>query len=672
MLTGVKIETPTWVDFLQVDPEYLDRNGVCSSENRFVVTKLILAWISLLADSPLNTCTSNKPLRVYQAFLDWLLSQPIRESVVFLSKLADELVSQPTLYGSGSITGTDFLPALKDTPVFFEYVRWRKTGDASILRYLLTFLTFGKRVEYKDPGLTQNALRKWEEVEDKLSTFNMPDDLARDLSSIIDIIVDDLDNDFPLMGKHGPGAVAGPERGSIAKTLSLSSTPILERAFDRNINVRHKLFDVIPTFRRVCASTINVRMARLMFVPKNVKTERSICMEPANIMYAQQAFRWAYEKAIHSGLAGRWIKLHDQSRNQKLADLGSYTGEVDTIDLAAASDSVSLELVRRIFPRRILYWLLATRSTHVLKPDGAIVAVRKFAPMGSALCFPTQSLIYLSVVLRSYIIHKHGSVPTDRDLLQKYLNELPTGDTPYDGLYPCAVYGDDIILDSKMSQSLISTLRSLCFTVNDDKSFMASQAYRESCGKHYYVGHDVTPLSFKIKHFERQHSAESLASLISLANRAGDYRYLNLQRFLIQSCLYDNLFVERGYTVVHQSDGGITRRKNPVAFSANRNFSNALYSHHPRNDHLQSRENSALQRAEVHLLTVETKKRRYTDSEEYEHYRYQQYWRAWRLRQQVSHDAVFGDSPYVEKIPHYDSFGAVLRRRWAPLQQLEA
>jgi len=80
---------------------------------------------------------------------------------------------------------------------------------------------------------------------------------------------------------------------------------------------------------------------KLDWVPKNYKTDRTICIEPDWNMYLQKAL---------GGVLRRRLKrvkqdLDDQGTNRFLAALGSITGELATLDLSMASDTVSYRLV---------------------------------------------------------------------------------------------------------------------------------------------------------------------------------------------------------------------------------------------------------------------------------------------------------------------------------------
>ena len=100
----------------------------------------------------------------------------------------------------------------------------------------------------------------------------------------------------------------------------------------------------------------------------------------------------------------------------------------------------------------------------------------KFAPMGSALCFPVESLTFWAIAV--------GSI---WNLTQ---DQLVARQSVY-------VYGDDIIIDSKYTKLVIEALESVDLVVNRSKSFLGEHPFRESCGIEAWLGHDVTPLRVK-------------------------------------------------------------------------------------------------------------------------------------------------------------------------------
>jgi hypothetical protein len=56
----------------------------------------------------------------------------------------------------------------------------------------------------------------------------------------------------------------------------------------------------------------------------------------------------------------------------------------------------------------------------------------------------------------------------------------------------CTVFGDDIVIDGELVPALEEIFRYLGFMMNPKKTF-STGSFRESCGKHYFSGCDVTP-----------------------------------------------------------------------------------------------------------------------------------------------------------------------------------
>ena len=82
-------------------------------------------------------------------------------------------------------------------------------------------------------------------------------------------------------------------------------------------------------------------------VPKNAKTDRIIAIEPDWNSF----FQLGLGAAIRSRLQRVGLLLDTaQAENRRLALIGSETGEYATIDLKAASDTVSLGLCELLLP----------------------------------------------------------------------------------------------------------------------------------------------------------------------------------------------------------------------------------------------------------------------------------------------------------------------------------
>jgi hypothetical protein len=525
-----------------------------SNENAEFVAFLFKAWLALLADSPYRTEShGGKSHRVYTRFRNQLLATPLRVTVSRYSDLADRLLASCHQYGLGSTTG-DYIPEMQKTPIYQEYLQWYKQGDPELLRYILTFLWFIKKAEFIDEELAAAALRGWLEVEDKLTSLVLPTDVTDQLATLATHLLQPVPV-LPFMGKHGPGTVAGGGRSPVAKTHKLQWNPLLDRAFflsvghsARQEREAYDIQSVIPQWE----SWIEARMRRqahgrivseLLFVPKTVKSMRSICREPATQMYFQQAVLYELVEMINNSELKKSIDFSDQQLSADLCKIGSATGLIDTIDLSAASDSVHVDLVKRVFPQHLLPRLLATRTKFVELPDGEIREVQKFAPMGSAVCFPVQSILYTLIVLRSHLEYVYGPNWFTEVVDARHLTQMIRHATAQPGVYsrtklqPIRVYGDDIMCDSRITPDVIHTLVDLGFQVNTSKSFTSSQAVRESCGMYAWCGEDIVPTIARLRHFSKTHTARSLASLVDYANRLGDVGYRHTQRCMIHEAL---------------------------------------------------------------------------------------------------------------------------------------
>lgn len=549
-----------------------------------------------------------------------MLGEELRAFVKRHSDLGHRLVAS-SMFTSTGIT-VEWIPEFRDTPVFPEYLRWYRDRDPKMLTYLYTFLVFGKKLSFVDENLNTTALRGWLEVEERLSDLVLDDEVTSVLKRIVRGLVPYMP-ETPLSPHYGPKSVA--EHGvwgNVKKSCNLFYEASIDRAFfgshifsvSNPVELGYHAEAVIPDHeawyfarnapprtawwhgRKVRRSG---QRSELLFVPKDVTKSRSICREPNVFMWAQQAVLRRLLEGMKSGrVAERFIDLADQSKNRRLAQYGSLTGEIDTIDLSSASDSVSVDLVKRIFPNDVLYWLLATRTSKVLIPTGETVSVKKFAPMGSALCFPTQCLVFTSVVIYCAIQKACGLVegeyiphdsPYLRDIgrtVRKLFRRRP-GQVAYTGDFePATVYGDDICVDRRLTPLVIPLLSSLGFSVNTGKSFRGDQAFRESCGGYYFNGGDVTPLYFRVQNHQSVGiEADVVASLVACANNAGDKRFFCVRRRLIHYLLTARL------SGVRQFHG-----RNPIAFTSDKLQASYIYCKDVRNDHLKVRSHASLKR----------------------------------------------------------------------------
>jgi hypothetical protein len=501
-----------------------------------------LAYVTLLADSPLG----QKPRRTVRAFSRTLCSD-VRALVLSYAKLSHLLVCNLTIMGGGASRG-EWLADFKDTPVFAEYYQFFHTGDIACLRYLYTFLNFGKKLKIRDAAFEEVAFRDWLAVEERLHDLILnPTDLYS-LNAILTSTLPQLQS-LTFWPTHGPGCVA-----EVGIRLTSRKHPFI--AYDRKID--HVFFsgslfswglreDQGFSTRKVLPDPaswtpdrpVKRRPSRLRFVPKNLKVARSICMEPTTMMFFQQGLCRMMIDGIDECAFARFIRLRDQTRNRDLAEYGSYTGRLDTLDLSSASDSVSVDLVRAIFPRSWLIPMLATRNSQTLTPSG-LLQIKKFAPMGSAVCFPTQCLIFASVCIYAAHLYSHGlpftaSVPMSPNDVKHAIEAFSDTVMCATKLEPLAVYGDDIVCDFRLTGYVAAILERLGFSFNQDKSFTGVQSFRESCGGFYVEGHDITPLYYRVSGSPRQLTGERVYSQVHLINECWHRGFRKTRAFLLRS-----------------------------------------------------------------------------------------------------------------------------------------
>lgn len=387
-------------------------------------------------------------------------------------------------------------------------------------------------------------------------------------------------------------------------------------------------------------------------------------------MFFQQAVLREFLRLIDSSLLSRFIDIKDQSRNRYLALVGSYTSEIDTLDLSAASDSVSLQLVKGIFPPSWLIPMLVTRSSKVILPDGTEKSILKFAPMGSALCFPTQCIIFASVCIYAACLYTYEKMPRTVSFsswltpgcIKRVIRSFAKTPSYYkDAFQPLAVYGDDICVDQKISNSVTSILSRLGFQVNLEKSFRGGQGFRESCGGYYLCGSDITPLYFRVKGVRQKLTAERVASQVHTINEAWNRGYKTLYRFLRQDLMCRDLPPR-----LRSRSGSVSI---PYILPTSTEF--GIYSSDPKNNHLGHRDNIDYQREEIRVWTISYDWRLDPLADEVQYidaYEYMRWW-AGHSSHSSSESKISGTvvDPKIGKVyGRSDRGGARLSWRWIP------
>lgn len=507
--------------------------GLYGEENALVLSVALPSYVQLLASSPFDP---DKPGKVVRRFCR-SLAERLRETIAHYSSLADRMLESISMSSEDTKTGV-FLPEMQKTPVFREYLLFFETGDPLVLKYLLSFLWFLKKLDLDFRNLESVAFRDWLSIEEEMRRLTIPDSSCVILKMTIGALLDmDHFDDTLLLPKHGSGQVSEKVDHLGEKFDHLVFSDKQRHCF------RELRFGFPHAQRTLFVKQGKPRSARLMFVPKSYKTYRSVCMEPAASMYLQQeVMRWLVE-CIHSSECGRFVDLRDQKRNQEYALHGSAHMGIDTIDLSAASDRVHTDLVRRVFPAKVLYYLLGSRTDSALLPNGERVNLVKFAPMGSAVCFPVQCVLFTAIALIGYVMQHQPCTfeelvsSPDRYLerLRLLLRDMSSNSEDIGRrLISPRVYGDDIACDVHVTDNITYLLGHFGLTVNHGKTFRGGQSVRESCGIYAYNGYDVTPFLLRLKSGSRgPKNPNFFASLVACINRSGDFGYRRLQSFLI-------------------------------------------------------------------------------------------------------------------------------------------
>jgi hypothetical protein len=281
-------------------------------------------------------------------------------------------------------------------------------------------------------------------------------------------------NLFLSLWRYGPGASRGTKSTHFVDKINDKVHTVSDASVARLYRMALSLDPYVrgsiacnsgPEFRFCDTSSIST-------VSKNEDTDRTICTEPLGNMALQLAAGMYIEGALR--YVGCDISIQ-ASLNKQLAMLGSIFGLLSTIDLSHASDMITLQLVSVLWPRGWTWLFNLLRSKKTKLPSGEVIELNMLSTMGNGFTFPMMTLTLLSLV---------------------YANARVNGGPRYLNKDTHAVFGDDIIVPSTESESLLHVLKGAGLIVNNDKSY-TSGPFRESCGGDYYKGYDVTPVYVK-------------------------------------------------------------------------------------------------------------------------------------------------------------------------------
>jgi hypothetical protein len=358
------------------------------------------------------------------------------------------------------------------------------------------------------PKREQAAFRSFIEIEQSFSMFSLPKEEHARFLRVSSVLWSNLLRDLrvsELSPRHGPGATAERVSGNQKFRWRLWHDrlepyfPIIDNGY--TISAVES-----PEFESVTiVSEDNEQPVRVTPVPKTLKGPRIIAIEPCCMQYVQQGIRNAlYERIESHPVIGGHVNFRDQSINQKLAMAASKDGRLATIDLSDASDRVPHDLALDMFRSNpdLLEAIDACRSKRAEMPDGTVVSLRKFASMGSALCFPVEAMYFYTICVIALL--ESRSLPVSVHNCNSVASQI-------------YVYGDDIIVPTDDAMIVLDYLQKYNCKVNRNKTFVTGK-FRESCGVDAYDGRLVTPIYVRQLQPENVRQASNVVSWVATAN----------------------------------------------------------------------------------------------------------------------------------------------------------
>jgi len=249
----------------------------------------------------------------------------------------------------------------------------------------------------------------------------------------------------------------------------ISGTPKQRAAFNQCLARDVHLLRAVRKRSRIRP---NCDVIRATAVPKSFKAARVIAPDTVLGGFLSRGLgdliRRRLEKETHIDLSKQ------QDRHRRWAQVASKNGHLSTIDMSKASDSFTWRHIELLVPISWHEALDAVRTRHCEVLDSTI-ELNSYMLMGSGHTFPLQTLLFYCLAEATRLLLKsRGKV---------------------------SVYGDDIIVPTRISRQLIVVMSELGFTINSEKSFYdkpdperpSHTFFRESCGGDYKGGIDVRP-----------------------------------------------------------------------------------------------------------------------------------------------------------------------------------
>jgi hypothetical protein len=215
--------------------------------------------------------------------------------------------------------------------------------------------------------------------------------------------------------------------------------------------------------------------SEVIAVPKSYKASRIIAPEDTYRQAIAKRVEYIFRDFDHKAGERAPIWLEDQTINQRFAEEGSRTGALATLDASHASDMISKVLFRSIFPARFISAIEPLLNTHV-KVKGKLRLMQMLSTSGHSLTFRLETIVYKAIAQAA----------------AEFVDAVSGSTHAF-----AWAYGDDVIINSEAAATAVEWYEALGLKINESKSFWSSDhLYRESCGKEYYKGIDVSTVAF--------------------------------------------------------------------------------------------------------------------------------------------------------------------------------
>lgn len=402
---------------------------------------------------------------------------------------------------------------LKDTPCV-ESIHAIRLVCSFLKKIELDCSDQRKKAAYTSYVDIEADLSHFDEVFDYRSGLGHYDDLLCAFDQCGEILWSDLDPSIDdLVPRHGPGATA--EKLSTHQRLKIAR-------WNDQVNEHFPIedFGIInyADFQELEDVEYGpIPPARVVQVPKTLKGPRTISVEPSFLQFLQQGVLRYLTKKLESGVLTREsLRFTDQGHNKNMARLASLSREEATLDLKDASDRVHNLLVERMLLKSpASRFILGVRNPSAKLPDGTVLRLKKYASMGSATCFPVESMMFYTAI-QALIHHKFHLRPSSKTV-RLFSRRI-------------SIYGDDIIIPAVWSTFISEGLSKFALRVNLNKSFTDSH-FRESCGGDYYQGVDVKPIYLrKMIPSKEMNQSVRLSSAIAAVATSNQFYELGLWR----------------------------------------------------------------------------------------------------------------------------------------------